>query len=159
LIVEDEVRDKTQSMKLTKAYVCGLVLAGLPLWLAAAENSKAAKFVGQWTNKDFETSDTTPIHVRIDKNRILVHAWGRCHPIECDWGETNATLHGETLSVTWNKSFAAKTQEISLLLDGTMQLKTHVVYKEKGREGQVRDSKSVFVKGLVHNWTDPKLIN
>lgn len=127
------------------------------MWLFAGKNTNASKFIGEWTNKDFETRGNTRIHVRLVGDKIMVHAWGRCHPIECDWGETNAVLHGQTLSVTWEQGFATKTQDMTLLPDGTMELKSHVVYKEKDRKNQ--DAKAIFVRGLVHNWTDPKLIN
>jgi hypothetical protein len=143
--------------KKTAIVICGLALAGLLVWLFVRHKSEASRFVGDWTNKDFETRNITRINVRMDGDQIKVHAWGRCHPIECDWGETNATLHRQALSVMWDQKFAIQTQDIALAPDGTMQIKTHLVSTLRGRKD--RDYECVLVKGLVHNWSDPKVAN
>jgi len=128
-----------------------LLLAQLPV---IGQNSPASGFVGEWANKDFNTRDITRIHIRLKNSRVTVHMWGRCHPQECDWGDTTATVSDQALSLTWKQAFAVKTQELTLLADGSLQLTEHCHFTDdSGRKDY--DIKDTFAKGLVHDWSDP----
>lgn len=48
-------------------------------------------FSGSWKNVDAETRGLTTLSVRSAGQAVWVHAWGRCHPTDCDWGEVTAT--------------------------------------------------------------------
>jgi hypothetical protein len=48
-------------------------------------------FSGKWKNVDSETRGLTTLNVRTNGNSVWVHAWVRCHPNDCDWGEVPAT--------------------------------------------------------------------
>jgi len=111
------------------------------------------RFVGEWTNKDFKTPNVTRVHIRRDGERFVAHIWGRCHPTECDWGETTATANGEVLSLMWNPGFKVETQRLRLQADGTLRLTGHCHFTDgSGRKDY--DSEEIFVKGLVHDWSD-----
>ena len=116
--------------------------------------TKASGFVGEWTNKNFETQSVTRVHIRLDGDKIVAHEWGRCSPQECDWGDATATAKGSGLSVTWKTGFSIVTQELALLDDGSLQVSTHTHFTDNsGRKDY--DSKETFAKGLVHDWSDP----
>jgi hypothetical protein len=66
-----------------------------------------AAFLGQWQDvatpqPDRKTGDEL-VRVQVTQEgpptgeRILVHAWGRCQPEFCDWGEHHAKLNGDEL--------------------------------------------------------------
>ena len=143
-------------MKTTHQKVIGcalglILLAQLPV---IGQDTRATGFVGEWTNKDVKTRDVTRVHIRRDGDKVIAHEWGRCHPQECDWGDATATLKGSALSVTWKPGFAVETQELTLLSDGSLQVTTHTHFTDKsGRKDY--DTKDIFAKGLVHDWSDP----
>jgi hypothetical protein len=137
-----------------KTIGCALGLLMFALLPVIGQTPEASSFVGDWTNKDFQTRDITRVHIRNDGGHVIVHVWGRCHPTECDWGDATASIKGQTLSVTWKQSFAVRTQELTVLADGSLQLTSHCHFTDNsGREDS--DSKNIFAKGLVHDWSDP----
>lgn len=116
--------------------------------------TNASSFVGDWTNKDFQTRDITRVQIRLDGTNVIAHVWGRCHPTECDWGDATATAKGQTLSLTWNQGFVVRTQELTLLADGSLQIVGHTHFTDNsGRQDS--EIKNIFAKGLVHDWSDP----
>jgi hypothetical protein len=129
-----------------------LVCAAIP---AKGQDSALAGFVGEWCNKDFATRGNTRIHVRSDGTRFMVHMWGRCHPAECDLGETAAFQDPKDNStwVSWKTGFSVKAQKLTLLADGNLELAGHTHYTDSSGRAD-RDSKEIFVKGLVHDWSD-----
>jgi hypothetical protein len=132
--------------------VLGLLMFALPPVIG--QSAEAGSFVGNWTNKDFKTRDITRVHIRLDGSRVIVHVWGRCHPTECDWGDTTATVKGHVLLLTWKEAFVVRTQELTLLADGSLQLTAHSHFTDNsGRKDY--DTKDTLAKGLVHDWSDP----
>lgn len=132
--------------------LCSFLMSAT-VW-GAGQGAHASSFAGQWTNKDFKTRNITRVHIQLSGDKIMVHEWGRCHPTECNWGETTGTLKGKTLFVRWDQKFAIRTQELTLLLDGTLQVTTHTHYVDKsGRKDSVL--KDIFVNGLIHDWSEP----
>jgi hypothetical protein len=60
------------------------VLAGSigdPMWLHSMD-----QFAGSWTNVDTNTGGITTLEIRVSGDSADVHAWGKCHPSDCDWG-------------------------------------------------------------------------
>ena len=49
-----------------------------------------AQFSGDWTNVDTNTGGLTKLNIAVSGNTADVHAWGKCHPTDCDWGGVNA---------------------------------------------------------------------
>jgi hypothetical protein len=81
--------------------------------------------------------------------------WGRCHPTECDWGDSTAVIEGggKVLSLTWNTNFNSDTQKLTLLADGSLELAGHTHFTDKSGRPDY-DSKYTFAKGLTHDWSD-----
>jgi hypothetical protein len=49
-----------------------------------------AQFAGDWSNVDPNTDGITKLSIAISGTSANVHAWGKCHPTDCDWGRVNA---------------------------------------------------------------------
>jgi hypothetical protein len=137
-----------------KTIGCALGLLMFALLPVIGQTSEASSFVGNWANKDFQTRSITRVQIRLDSTNVIAHVWGRCHPTECDWGDTTAIAKGKTLSLTWDHGFAVDTQELTLMADGSLQIVGHTHFTDNsGRKDY--DSKDIFAKGLVHDWSDP----
>lgn len=68
-------------MKLTSAIWFGV-------WLLAGTSQASAdtsRFEGHWI--DPQTRGITSLEIRSEGGGLLMHAFGRCHPHDCDWGE------------------------------------------------------------------------
>jgi hypothetical protein len=129
-----------------------LFCAAMP---AQGQRPASAGLVGEWCNKDFATRGNTRLHVRFDGTKLMVQMWGRCHPTECDWGETAAFQDPKDNStwVTWTTGFSVTSQKLTLLPDGNLELAGHTHYTDSSGRAD-RDTKEIFVKGLVHDWSD-----
>jgi hypothetical protein len=57
-----------------------------------------AQLDGEWVNKDPNTNGITHFVIAHHGDDIFIHAWGKCHPTDCDWGEQLAFV-GKDLAV------------------------------------------------------------
>ena len=133
---------------------CTLILLLLAYGSVTGQDTKASRLIGEWTNKDFATRDITRIQIRQEGGKFVVHAWGRCQPHECDWGDATADVNDAGLSVLWKQGFCVRTQVLSLLADGSLVVATQTAYTDDSTRPD-RDTKDTFAKGLPHNWNDP----
>lgn len=107
------------------------------------------KIAGRWTSEDSSTQGITKIEIRLDGGTVSVHMWGKCHPTDCDWGETIAegTKAGTgILSVKWTFSHAEATQQIALLPDGRLRVVGHTHFTDNSGRPDM-DYTYYFVKG------------
>jgi hypothetical protein len=76
---------------------------------AAAEGAeKIDPWLGTWVNVDPDTRGTTRFVISQGKNGRKIHVWGRCHPQDCDWGETSLVSIDSGAPrqfVIWDKKF------------------------------------------------------
>jgi len=70
------------------------------LLLMASSNCIASlsQFSGNWTNVDPNTGGITRLNIDVFGSSASVHAWGKCHPTDCDWGSVNAFAFGPDVS-------------------------------------------------------------
>ena len=54
------------------------------------------QFTGNWKNTDPNTGGITTLV--INGNALKIHAWGKCHPQDCDWGEVDAFAYAPNIS-------------------------------------------------------------
>jgi len=54
---------------------------------AAKPAANLSYFAGVWKNTNPPTRGLTKLRVRTEGESVWVHAWERCHPTDCDWGE------------------------------------------------------------------------
>jgi hypothetical protein len=68
-------------------------------------------FSGRWKNTDLQTRGITTVSVRTQGNSVWMHAWGRCRPSDCDWGEVPANAFGPDVSA----AIASNAQSVAAL--------------------------------------------
>jgi len=74
----------SRGLRLGRAIACAAVLlAGA----AAPAFASAPDFFGSWYASGPDVRGVTRIDVRRAGAQIFVRVWGRCHPVDCDWGE------------------------------------------------------------------------
>jgi len=71
---------------LVSTFVASQSLAGLP------------DFVGTWKNADPHTSGMTRLQISAWGTYVQVHAWGKCHPYDCDWGTVRGFAYAPSVS-------------------------------------------------------------
>ena len=64
-----------------------------------------AQLDGTWVNQNADTRGITRFQIEHRGDDIFVHAWGKCHPTDCDWHETKAFVDKDAAIVLWDQSF------------------------------------------------------
>jgi len=57
-----------------------------------------SQFAGDWTNVDTNNGGITTLSIGISGESANVHAWGKCHPTDCDWGTIPAVAFAPDVS-------------------------------------------------------------
>jgi hypothetical protein len=74
----------------------------------AAQASTANDLVGTWVNDDTNTRGITKIVVTGNSSSgYKIHAYGQCHPSDCDWGTVPMTTYGDSVQDTTHKAGTA----------------------------------------------------
>jgi len=60
-------------------------------------HAQLSRFEGAWRNVDPATSGLTTLQISTS-GTVKVHAWGKCHPTDCDWGEVTGYAYGPNVS-------------------------------------------------------------
>lgn len=116
----------------------------IPSPLPPPGNSPAENYIGYWKNEDSHTRDVTRFSIASLQDKLLVHAWGACMPMDCDWHEAVATdINPHLILVPWNQGFCIRKWELSLEADGRMKMSEHTHYND-GRVDQ--DSTNFFLR-------------
>jgi len=105
---------------MSKPRFAGVLFSALFLCVSIVRANQQ-DFIGEWINIDSETGGMTRLNIFTEEDRIKIHAWGKCHPNDCDWGAVN--LHRIADSVNdqsfkygfaiWDHHFAARYVNIS----------------------------------------------
>jgi len=69
----------------------GFAVGCLLLALSRSSYAVLDEFEGKWRNADEKTSGLTTLEISLAGDHVKVHAWGRCHPTDCDWQSVDAT--------------------------------------------------------------------
>ena len=86
------------------------LIPALILWMAASTASAALSNFGDgWRNVNADTYGITRLQVTVNGANVAVHAWGKCHPQDCDWG----TVQGHAYATSAAASLSAKAQAVS----------------------------------------------
>ncbi len=76
-----------------------VVLAGLLLGLVSSTAFAAlSQFSGSWRNVNANTPAITRLQIAVSGTNVTVHAWGKCHPQDCDWGAKQGYGYAATVS-------------------------------------------------------------
>ena len=87
-------------------------------------------FVGNWKNIDSTTTSLTRLLITGDGDKLLVRAWTKCLPEECDWGTAMVDSQPATkhLLVVWNLKDAYHHIEVFLGEDGRLRVRLQTRY-------------------------------
>jgi thiol-disulfide isomerase/thioredoxin len=92
--------------------------------------------VGSWINQNPATPGITQVIVRRERDDLLVHAWGKCVPEDCDWGETKITLFDGLPVANWDHGFSVVKMELIRLPDQRLLVTYKSEYHDQsGRTG------------------------
>jgi len=101
-----------------------------------------ADLSGVWQNKDSQTPGNTKLEIRQHGDKVTVHAWGKCHPTDCDWGEETGTLRKNTAFLVWDQGFVVR--KMTLTLQGNdLTVVTDSTYRD---DRPRRQSREVFAR-------------
>jgi hypothetical protein len=72
-----------------------------------------AQFAGDWINVDPNTGGITTLSIDVAGTSVEVHAWGKCHPTDCDWGTVPAFAFASDVSM----DLASQAQALMAIYD------------------------------------------
>lgn len=109
--------------------------------VASARTSPS--FAGKWNNTNRSTAGLTRFVITRAGSHYRLHAWGKCHPRDCDWGTVNMVAYGRSpgsaapviLSAVFNQRTGATT--VLVEHQGT-QLTARVLTRFKPAEARGR---------------------
>ena len=112
----------------------------------AATAIAADSIAGSWINENSGTGGVTRVVVRSEGAQLFVHAWGACHPRDCDWGEVQCAPDGAGCKATWDHGFATTAMQVTPLEGGRLQVKYKLdFYDNSGRYSF--GTEEVFARG------------
>lgn len=99
--------------------------AGIPL----------TSFKGKWINENANTNNITKINFDL-RYKLYVRVWGKCHPKDCDWGQTVGIPYGgsqntKSVKVTYYKSFKVTNITIVPLSKTRIKVISYTKFKDK----------------------------
>lgn len=107
----------------------------------------AGRFSGAWVAEDARTRGITRVEISGRWPGIQIRMWGKCTPVDCDWGRPATYVPGRIpageLQVTWRPRFAEKRQDLRLLDDGRLEIVTHTRFTD-GSGRKDFDSREYF---------------
>jgi hypothetical protein len=106
------------------------------------------QFPGIWLNENRSTGSITRVEISSRLGQMLVHMWGSCQPVPCDWGTASASVStgaNALLTVKWSTSFHVVTQQLTLFPDGRLSVMGHTHFTDNSHRPDY-DSKDIFVK-------------
>ncbi len=68
-----------------------LAVGFLLIALSSSTYAAIGEFEGKWQNVDGNTGGLTALEISLAGDQVKVHAWGKCHPTDCDWRVADAT--------------------------------------------------------------------
>jgi hypothetical protein len=118
----------------------------------------ADSLAGSWINTNPDTSGVTRLAIRSTDQQQFVHAWGACHPSDCDWGEVQCLPHGGACQATWDHGFAATSMQLLPLADGRLQIKYKFEFHDKSGRRDL-GHEELFARGEPPQVTRPPIRN
>lgn len=78
------------------------------------------QMTGNWKNTDPNTRGITTLVIDGNANNLSMHAWGKCHPQDCDWGEVDAYAYASNVSAPVNPTAQAVSAVFSTAFSQTL---------------------------------------
>jgi hypothetical protein len=121
-------------------YVKIVVIAATPTPTATAQGTatptpKYQPFIGTWVNQNTATTNITKLVITLngDGSKLVVHMWNKGVPGDLDRGETKtliADADDSVLFLSWVETDLTETQQLSLLIDGRLQVNGVVNFED-----------------------------
>jgi len=64
----------------------------------SAAFSQIGEVMGEWKNVNPNTAGLTRVQITEGGTDVSIHAWGKCHPDDCDWGTVPGHLYGKSVT-------------------------------------------------------------
>jgi hypothetical protein len=87
-------------------------------------------FVGEWINDDLATGGMTRLIIGCQDHIMTVHGYGKCHPIDCDWGTITSDYTGNPFVAVYEKGFKTNTLTIELTSPNTLYVHSNNVFHD-----------------------------
>lgn len=101
-----------------------------PIAKKTEKTAPASPFRGQWRNGNPQTRGITKLEIGQQGAVLLVHAWGACHPQDCDWGAEKGAVTADSASVAWDQGFVLR--RMTLTPDaGRLHVVVDSVYRDR----------------------------
>jgi len=124
-----------------KKFLGFVTVAIVLLVFCPAAFSGVTDFAGKWTNANRTTKGVTTLDISVKGRTVTIHAWGKCHPKDCDWGTVGA--HYDRDGTLWT-IYSTKIAIRSLLftMKGKTMMKAQVLTHFIDKSGR-KDYRSV----------------
>ena len=109
---------------------------------------------GSWINENSQTGGVTQVTLRRDGGRMLAHVWGACHPIDCDWGETDAELWNGISMAIWKHGFSTTRMQFIPQPDGRMLVVYRSEYHDQSGRKDLGHAEFFALKAAVKETPD-----
>jgi len=129
------------AVRILLALLCLTFTSSVPINAFAVQDKSV--WVGWWRNIDPATGGMTRVQFRTDASNLLLHAWGSCHPVECDIPERAMSVDEigpQALTFTWNTTnartgvtFAVRPTKITMLQNGNFSMEQHTHFVDGSR--------------------------
>jgi hypothetical protein len=98
---------------------------------ATLDNPPPERYLGYWKNEDTRTRNVTRFLISAAQdNMFVVHAWGACMPVDCEWQETsNTSINQGVFLVLWDQGFCTRRWELSFEA-AHLKMLEHVHYND-----------------------------
>jgi len=107
-----------------------LYLVLLPASLLA-QSTFSDQLVGSWVNQNPGTRGITQAVIQRESSDLLVHVWGKCHPVDCDWGETKITSWNTLPRATYDQGFVTSGIQLIPQPDGRLLLVLRIEFRDQ----------------------------
>jgi hypothetical protein len=94
-----------------KKVAVGVIICLFSLFIVTTAFASLAQFAGDWENVNPDTRGVTALKITVSGINVKVHAWGQCHPTDCDWGNMQAHAYGPNVS----SNLAGTAQAVSVV--------------------------------------------
>jgi hypothetical protein len=69
----------------------------LLLMVSSVASADISHFSGRWKNVDPNTRGLTTLKIDVNRTRVGIQAWGKCHPSDCPWGYAEGTAYAPSV--------------------------------------------------------------
>lgn len=97
----------------------------------ATRPSWQAVYAGDWKNLDPPAAGLTRLLITSEGDKLLVHAWQKCLPVDCDWGKATVEPSAQHLVIVWIHKDANRHLEVFPENANGLRASLHTRYFDK----------------------------